>query len=169
MTTYTTIPLRTHNHEAVAGGGQLDHGAALTGLADDDHDGYLAEATQAEAEAETAGVIGIPPDLLRHHPGVAKAWCHITSLGLLSTPSYNVASVTDTAVGDRTVVWDTDFSTAIYAVGFAANMVINADECVQSALDVNAVGSCRLQHYGGTSFNTLTDMETYVIAFGDQA
>lgn len=31
----------THNHTNAAGGGQLDHGAALTGLADDDHTQYL--------------------------------------------------------------------------------------------------------------------------------
>lgn len=39
MTTYTTIPLRTHNHQAVAGGGQLDHGVAhvAASLDDDDH------------------------------------------------------------------------------------------------------------------------------------
>jgi hypothetical protein len=30
-----------HNHQAAAGGGQLDHGSALTGLGDDDHAQYL--------------------------------------------------------------------------------------------------------------------------------
>lgn len=30
----------THNHQNAAGGGQLDHGAALTGLTDDDHTQY---------------------------------------------------------------------------------------------------------------------------------
>lgn len=31
----------THTHQNAAGGGQLDHGAALTGLTDDDHTQYL--------------------------------------------------------------------------------------------------------------------------------
>lgn len=31
----------THNHQAAAGGGTLDHGTALTGLSDLDHPGYI--------------------------------------------------------------------------------------------------------------------------------
>lgn len=73
-----------------------------------------AQATQAAIEAETNEDTYIPPDLLRKSPGVAKAWCRIDGSGLLESPSYNVSSVTDTAVGDATVNFTTAFSTAVY-------------------------------------------------------
>lgn len=42
----------THNHQNAAGGGQLDHGLALTGLSDDDHPQYfLADGTRDLAAA----------------------------------------------------------------------------------------------------------------------
>ena len=74
------------------------------------------EATQAEMEAETAVAHFVPPDLVKNSPGVAKGWCRITTAGVLESPSHNVASITDTGTGDRTIVWDTDFSTSVYTV-----------------------------------------------------
>ena len=77
--------------------------------------GGVTQATQTALEGETDEDTYAPPDLIKHSPGVAKGWCHIAAAGTLNSPDYNVASVTDTGVGDRTVVWDTDFSTAVYA------------------------------------------------------
>ena len=37
----STVDISVHDHETDAQGGQLDHGAALTGLLDDDHPQYL--------------------------------------------------------------------------------------------------------------------------------
>jgi hypothetical protein len=75
------------------------------------------EATQAEIEAETAGAKFVPPDLMKHHPGVAKVWCTYQQtgshsiLGTSDANSYNVQSVTDgTGAGDTDILWDTDFS-----------------------------------------------------------
>ena len=68
------------------------------------------QATQAALEAETNEDTCVPPDLIKHSPGVAKAWCTISAAGLLNSPDYNIASITDTGVGDRTIVIDTDFS-----------------------------------------------------------
>lgn len=52
-----------HSHQNSAGGGQLDHGAALTGLGDDDHTQYLlatGSRTGASSQAQTFtnGIIG---------------------------------------------------------------------------------------------------------------
>ena len=60
----------------------------------------LSQATQAALEAETNEDTYAPPDLIKHSPGVAKGYCRIDNAGILLANSYNVASVTDTGVGD---------------------------------------------------------------------
>lgn len=52
-----------HNHQNAAGGGTIDHGAALTGLSDDDHAQYLlATGTRtgatSQAQTFTNGIVG---------------------------------------------------------------------------------------------------------------
>lgn len=52
-----------HNHQDAAGGGQLDHGAALTGLGDDDHTQYLLATgartgASSQAQTFTNGIVG---------------------------------------------------------------------------------------------------------------
>ena len=76
------------------------------------------EATQAEMEAETATAKFVPPDLVRHSPGVAKAWCHWQMVGTHSIKaSYNVDTVTDgSSVGNTDHVWLTAFSSINYVV-----------------------------------------------------
>jgi hypothetical protein len=76
------------------------------------------EATQAEMEAETAVAHFVPPDLVKNSPGVAKAWIQIPANGVITPAaanSFNVASVTDTGTGDRTIVIATDFDNTTYA------------------------------------------------------
>ena len=120
-------------------------------------------ATQAQVEAETAGAVYVPPDLLKNSPGVAKGWCQIAALGTLSSPSYNVASVTDTAAGDRTIVWGTDFSTAVYSCMGAIGQDAGADHI--ATYGVFAVGS--VQHLTRQN-GALTDLLSCSAAFGDQ-
>ena len=62
------------------------------------------QAVQSDIEAETNQDTYIPPDLIKHSPGVAKAWCHIAADGTISGStsypnSYNIASITDTGTG----------------------------------------------------------------------
>lgn len=52
-----------HSHQNSAGGGQLDHGAALTGLGDDDHTQYLLATgsrigASSQAQTFTNGIVG---------------------------------------------------------------------------------------------------------------
>ena len=61
------------------------------------------QADQAALEAETNEDTYVPPDLIKHSPGVAKAWVSIASAGTNESPSYNVNATTDTGVGDRTI------------------------------------------------------------------
>ena len=122
-----------------------------------------AQATQAALEAETVETTYSSPDRVKFSPGVAKAWCHITSTGLLSTPDYNVLSVTDTGLGDRTVVWDVDFSGIIYAPIATLEDTTGRANAQFNAL---AVGSARHTTWGAVG--TLTDVASGVVAFGDQ-
>ena len=70
------------------------------------------QANQAAIEAGTNEDTYVPPDLLKHSPGVAKGWGYVTISG--GTPSlasnYNVAGIVDQGVGLYDVTWDTDFS-----------------------------------------------------------
>jgi hypothetical protein len=74
------------------------------------------EATQAQMEAETASPIFVPPDLVKNSPGVAKAWVHYDHKASSTLAEYNIDSVTDSAAGLFTVVFDVDFSSANYAI-----------------------------------------------------
>ena len=63
-----------HSHQNTAGGGQLDHGLALTGLTDDDHTQYLlATGTRigasSQAQTFTNGIIsGVASTFNTHNP-----------------------------------------------------------------------------------------------------
>jgi hypothetical protein len=61
------------------------------------------QSDQAALEAETNEDTYAPPDLIKHSPGVAKAWLSIAAAGTNESPSYNVNATTDTATGDRII------------------------------------------------------------------
>jgi len=75
--------------------------------------GGPSQATQAAIEAETNEDTYAPPDLIKHNPGVVKAWAKWDNAGTLAA-SLNVSSVTDSGGGDFTVNWDTNFSGSNY-------------------------------------------------------
>ena len=122
-----------------------------------------ARATQAALEAETDEETYASPNRVKFSPGVAKAYCGIAAAGTLNAGDYNVASVTDTGVGDRTIVWDVDFADALYVVtgsvsgGTTGFLIFGA---------TFAVGSVRLQT--ADSAGNLADRDTTQVAFGDQ-
>jgi len=74
------------------------------------------QAVEADIESETNQDTYIPPDLAKHIPGAAKFWCDILLAGGLTGTDYNVASVTDNAVGHRTVVYTTAMAESNYPV-----------------------------------------------------
>ena len=132
----------------------VDSGAAL-----------LTQSTQAAIKAETNENTYIPPDLLKHHPGIAKVWISWTYSG--GTPSdaasYNVASLADNATGDLDVVFTTAFSSTAYAV------VASGD---QSSANVTSVNSGKLTtDVRIVILNTSSasaDLDGQVAIFGDQ-
>jgi hypothetical protein len=121
------------------------------------------EATKAEMEAETAIAHFVPPDLVKDSPGVAKVWCQIQGNNTLRSPDYNVASVTNTGTGNRTIVYTVDFSTSVYSVVGAMNQGDNTGD--HETWDTFAVGSVRNLVRDASG---LVAQETGMAAFGDQ-
>ena len=71
-------------------------------------------ATQAEMEAASSTTVFSSPGRQHFHPGHPKCWAMVTVAAGVPTleTSYNITSITDTAVGRLTVTIATDFSTA---------------------------------------------------------
>ena len=76
------------------------------------------QANQAALEAQTNQDTYAPPDLMHHHPGVAKAWVQVEQGGTHSIlASYNITSGADSgSQGHSDIVIATDFSSAAYAI-----------------------------------------------------
>lgn len=81
----------------------------------------LGIATQANMETATSLVTTVTPGRQHFHPGHPKAWGDISMSGGTPTldTSYNITSITDTAVGRVTITIATDFSGANYAVAIS--------------------------------------------------
>jgi hypothetical protein len=100
--------------------------------------------------------------------GAAKGWCRIAGSGAIvgstSYPnSYNIATITDSGTGDRTINWDTDFSNTNYSMTLAWGD--NTSQGYASFITY-ATGSVRLivaLNAGGNA-----DTITSQAAFGDQ-
>jgi len=126
--------------------------------------GSLTQATQAALEAETNENTYAPPDLIKHSPGVAKAYCTVASDGTLQSNSYNITSSAKDSTGDYTVTWNVDFANANYAVAIAIEDGTLA--ALTAAMDTVPVeGSVA---YITKNSGTKVDFPTHVAAFGDQ-
>ena len=74
-----------------------------------------AQATQAALEAETNENTYAPPDLIRHSPGVNKAYGSASAGGALQANSYNVVSVGKGSAGTYNWTIDDDMGNANYS------------------------------------------------------
>lgn len=126
-------------------------------------------ASQAEQEAASALNRIVVPARQQLHPSAAKGWVYVTGAGSPSAAaSYNVSSITDNGVGDFTINWGTDFSSANYACA----AMIGDDGAAPDSLDARfhattplAAGTTRVMT---VSNNSNTDIDRWsVIAFGD--
>ena len=120
------------------------------------------QATQAAIEAETNEDTYLPPDLLKHNPGVAKFWVFHDN-GTTIHASHNVTSITDTGTGDHTVNFTEAFSSANYAV-----LALSASGTTPHQDGGGpATGSIRIQNTDASG--VLTDgVRHFVAGFGDQ-
>ena len=76
--------------------------------------GLIEYADQTEMEAGSSNVRAVTPGRQHFHPGHPKAWGYATVSGGTPTlqTSYNITSITDSAVGQITFTINNDFSTA---------------------------------------------------------
>ena len=70
-------------------------------------------ANQTDQEAASSTAVFTSPGTQQFHPGHPKAWVRFNAAGTMAA-SYNIASVTDSGVGDWTVNIATDFSSGDY-------------------------------------------------------
>ena len=124
----------------------------------------LSQATQAAIEAQTNEDTYIPPDLIKHSPGVAKCWGYFGGTGTVTViASHNFDSITDNGTGQYTLTITTDFSSASYAA--LVTRVLGAPG--HDGVHTFAVGSfqVKLVNEGDTATE---DADFCVAAFGDQ-
>lgn len=126
--------------------------------------GMMAAATQDEMEAESLTTVPVTPGRARFAPSAVKLWCQIAADGTLSSPDYNVSSVTDTGVGDRTINFTNAFSSTVYA---ATGCVMDGTDRRTIQYGTLATGSVRFT-IQLTLDGSLEDRVTGNIIIGDQ-
>ena len=102
---------------------------------------------------------------MKHSPGVGKGWTSWDADGTRRTPDYNVATITDSAAGDRVINWDTDFSTAVYAV--AGALGVSGSNARHHAINNQAAGSVQVIQWA-TNHTSPEDSSSSILAMGDQ-
>ncbi len=142
-------------------------GGASAGLAE-----IKVPVTQAEAEAGTNTRFSfwsserVKQAIAALGDQAAKAYCQITAAGVLAATSKNVASITDVAAGDRTVVWDTDFGNTTYSVGHA--LLEENISGGQSQVYNSSILAATMKHRIYNEGVNLEDQLTSLVALGDQ-
>tara|TARA_R110000751_G_scaffold5580_1_gene25318 strand:- start:677 stop:1276 length:600 start_codon:yes stop_codon:yes gene_type:complete len=154
----TTLPAPT---------GPAATGSAVTAPRRDHvHAGAVA-ATQVEMEAASSSTVFATAGRTQYHPGVGKAWIQVPANGVI-TPSaansYNVASVTATGTGDRTIVIATDFDNTTYAA--VAQLSEHRSALYGVMCHSHAAGSVSLEIYDEN--DTKSDQMVDVCMFGLQ-
>lgn len=123
----------------------------------------LSQATQAALEAETNEDTYVPPDLIKHSPGVAKVWCRINAAGTTADASYNVASIDDNGSGDRGINFTTVFSSSNYAI---VGTIMADDDDRENQYYTILAGSVENIIHNDAGINV--DQITGTAIFGDQ-
>ena len=132
----------------------------------------VTEATQSDMEDQgtTNANRYVSPETTLFHPGVAKAWCHKTAAGALSSPDHGISSIDDHSTGALQINLDTAFSSVIYLMAMT-----NPQEPFSEAGHVGhdadgsgqAVGDFQLEIVGQEP-QTQVDVEVGFIFYGDQ-
>jgi len=124
--------------------------------------GEVAQATQAALEAETNEDTYAPPDLLKHHPGIAKMWGTVNQIGTQNLDAnYNVDGIVDQGTGLTDFTIGDDFSSVNYATSVNSPQHRNSIVAVKTA----AVLSVRIRDSNDVAIDS---DETSVVAWGTQ-
>ena len=120
------------------------------------------QADQAALEAETDEDTYVPPDLIKHSPGVAKAWAAYDNDGTFTDLLLYNCATTDTAVGRCAIAFGTDFSGTTWSAAGSSDE--NASFRKSSITDATVDAQFRT-----TAAQALVDSNfCSVIFFGDQ-
>jgi len=135
--------------------------------------GKLTRATQANMESETSGAIAVTPDVLKYHPGAAKAWGCANATGSSILASYNVSSLTDNGTGDWTWNFTTAFSSANYAAAIigqdaSANVKLHAINQDSANAPTSSAFRVVAGNVNDVASRSAADMAHRVVFFGDQ-
>lgn len=127
-------------------------------------------ATSAEVASETASKI-VTANLLKHHPGVAKAWVKFNGTGTPAIDdSYNVSSITDNGVGDYTVNFTNAMANSNYCMtgsgrfdggAGTSNIIVN-----QKRGGVQSTTQCQISTHNTTPSVTDND-RVFIVFHGD--
>ena len=150
---------------ASAASAELTKGSANYVLTSDGTDsawaaaaGGPSQAVEADLEAETNEDTYAPPDLIKHSPGVAKAWLSFSGEGTVDIKTqYNIASLTDNGTGDYTVAITTDMTgTDFCLIGMSKNNAVAAQR-----------GNTHTNTVAAASFSVLTTVEDATTGVSD--
>jgi hypothetical protein len=123
----------------------------------------LRYSTAAAQDSGTSDSHAVTPAVQQRHASAAKAWARVTESGgtYTLTAGYNIDSVVDGGIGNVTVNFATDFSSAAYAC------VVNTDSSgTMAAVSSPAAGSVVVRIFDTTP--TAVDDGFYLVAFGGQ-
>jgi hypothetical protein len=131
------------------------------------------DAAQSDQETGTSTTLFVSPGRQQYHKSAAKGWgMYDQSSGTasLSSPSYNVSSITDGATGVATVNWTTAFSTAVYSfVGFARATILNSSNIMSQNTSQSKGASSQPVTNRVCSTDAAADIaDASFAAFGDQ-
>jgi len=126
--------------------------------------GGPAQAEESDIEDETNEDTYIPPDLAKHIKGAAKFWCDVLLAGSLTGTDYNVASITDTGTGDRTVVYTTAMAEANYPVSVTNRGLSNYAAVPYS--ESHTTANCVVKIRRTESSYVLHDERNSIVGFG---
>jgi hypothetical protein len=106
--------------------------------------------------------------LIKHSPGVAKAWGVVTAAGANRSPVYNLGTTDDTGTGDKLITFTVPFSSTVYS-GYAQIAGDDANQIFSLLVFPGAVDEIRVTtRQGDAASTTLTDHGVAVAFFGDQ-
>ena len=121
----------------------------------------VSQANQSAIEGETNEDTYIPPDLVRHSPGVTKFYAKFNYSGTVQGTAYNTTSIADNGTGDLTVTIADDFSSANWVAGYTTETAYTRSTNIENG--GQAAGTLRIRT---TDTNGTASDGNYAHVFG---
>jgi|TARA_R110002020_G_C16282123_1_gene771891 hypothetical protein len=125
----------------------------------------ISQANQAAIEGETNEDTYIPPDLIKHSPGVAKFFAKFNYSGTVQGTAYNTTSIADNGTGDLTVTIATDFSSVNWVAGYTTETAYTRSTNIENGGQAAGTLQIRTTDNNGTASD---GNFAHVFGLGDQ-